>query len=146
VTTIGDQAWRHLLEWHDRLIDQVIHEHHGELMDRAGDGVFVAFDRPEDAVRCAVTLQQRLAAHRVQHGFAPALRVGVHADRAVPTRGKYAGRGVHLAARLAAAAGPGEIILTCSTATAAGVPLQQRREAVLKGLPDTVEVGILRWD
>lgn len=146
VTTMGDQAWRHLLEWHDRLIAQVIHEHRGELMDRAGDGVFAAFDCPEDAVRCAVTLQQRLATHRVEQGFAPWLRIGVHADRAVPTRGKYAGRGVHLAARVAAVAGPGEIVLTGSTAAAAKASLQQRREVLLKGFPDPVEVGILRWD
>ena len=146
VTTIGDLAWRHLLEWHDRLIDQVIGEHRGEMMDRAGDGVFAAFDRPQDAVRCAVALQQRLAAHRVEHGFAPSLRIGVHVDRAVPTRGKYAGRGVHLAARVAGIAGPGEIVLTTSTATAADAPLQQRREVLLKGLTDPVEVGTLRWD
>jgi SARP family transcriptional regulator, regulator of embCAB operon len=146
VATIGDQAWRHLLEWHDRLIDQAIAEHRGEIMDRAGDGVFAAFDRPEDAVRCAVTLQQRLAAHRVQHGFAPLIRIGVHADRAVPTRGKYTGRGVHLAARVASIAGPGEIVLTSSTATAAETALHERRHVVLKGLPDPVEVGALRWD
>ena len=146
VTTIGDQAWRHVLEWHDRLIDRVIREHGGELMDRAGDGVFVAFGRPEDAVRCAITLQQCLAAHRVEHGFAPMLRIGVHVDRAVPIKGKYAGRGVHLAARIAAVAGPGEIMLTSSTATVADVPLQQRRDVLLKGFPDPVEVGVLRWE
>jgi class 3 adenylate cyclase len=145
VGTIGDHAWRHLLEWHDRLVDQVIDEHGGEIMDRAGDGVFAVFDRPDDAVRCAVLLQQRLAAHRVEHGFAPSLRIGVHTDRAVPSRGKYAGRGVHLAARIAAVAGSGEIVLTSSTATAAGATLQQRREVSLKGFPDPVEVGVLRW-
>jgi class 3 adenylate cyclase len=146
VTAIGDQAWRHLLEWHDRLIDRLIAEHGGELMDRAGDGVFAAFDRPEDAVRCAITLQRRLAAHRIEHGFAPMLRIGVHTDRAVPTRGKYAGRGVHLAARVAAVAGPGEIVLTTSTAKAAAASLQQRRHVLLKGLPDPIEVGVLRWE
>jgi SARP family transcriptional regulator, regulator of embCAB operon len=145
VTTIGDHAWRHLLEWHDRLTAEVIDEHRGDVMDRAGDGVFAAFDRPADAVRCAVTLQQRLAAHRVEHGFAPSLRIGVHADRAVPTKGKYAGRGVHLAARVAAVAGPGEIVLTASTATVAAASLQQVRHVLLKGLPDPVEVGVLRW-
>jgi class 3 adenylate cyclase len=146
VATIGDQAWRHLLEWHDRLVDHVIAEHGGEVMDRAGDGIFAAFDHPRDAVRCAVTLQQRLAGHRVAHGFAPVLRIGLHADRAVPTRGKYTGRGVHLAARVAAIAGPGEIVLTGSTASAADAVLHQRREVLLKGLPDPVEVGVLRWD
>jgi adenylate cyclase len=146
VATIGDQAWCHLLEWHDRLVDELIHEHRGELMDRAGDGVFAAFDRPDDAVRCAVSLQRRLAAHRVEHGFAPVLRIGVHADRAEPTRGKYTGRGVHVAARVAAIASPGEIVLTTSTATAADASLQERRHVLLKGLPDPVEVGVLRWE
>jgi class 3 adenylate cyclase len=146
LSTIGDQAWRHILEWHDRLMEQVIGQHHGEIMDRAGDGVFSAFDQPADAVRCAVTLQQRLAAHRVEHGFAPSVRIGLHADRAVLTRGKYAGRGVHLAARVAALAGPGEILVTGSTADAVEARLQQRRPAVLKGLPDPVEIGVLRWD
>jgi class 3 adenylate cyclase len=115
-------------------------------MDRAGDGVFAAFDQPSDAVRCAVTLQQRLAAHRIEHGFAPLLRIGVHTDRAVPTRGKYAGRGVHVAARVAAISGPGEIVLTGSTATTADAALQQRRHVLLKGFPDPVEVGVLPWD
>src|SRR5262245_2265004 len=146
VATIGDQAWRHLMEWHDRLVDQVLGEHHGEIMDRAGDGIFAAFDNPGDALRCAVTLQQRLATHRIEHGFAPSLRIGVHADRAVPMKGKYTGRGVHLAARVASIAGPGEIIVTASTATAADAPLRQRREVLLKGLPDPVEVGVLHWE
>jgi SARP family transcriptional regulator, regulator of embCAB operon len=146
VTTIGDQAWRHLLEWHDRLTAEVIDEHHGELMDRAGDGMFTAFDRPADAVRCAVTLQRRLAAHRVEHGFAPLVRIGIHTDQAVPTGGKYVGRGVHLAARVAAIAGPGEIVLTGSTARGAEASLQQRRQVLLKGLSEPVEVGVLRWD
>jgi class 3 adenylate cyclase len=146
VTTIGDQAWRHLLEWHDRLTAEVIDEHHGELMDRAGDGMFTAFDRPADAVRCAVTLQRRLAAHRVEHGFAPLVRIGIHTDQAVPTGGKYVGRGVHLAARVAAIAGPGEIVLTGSTARVAEASLQQRRQVLLKGLSEPVEVGVLSWD
>lgn len=146
VATIGDQAWRHLMEWHDRLTTQVIDVHHGEIMDRAGDGVFAAFDSPTDAARCAVTLQQRLAAHRVEHGFAPLLRIGVHTDQAVPTGGKYVGRGVHLAARVAAIAGPGEIVLTRSTAEVAHLALDDVRAASLKGLADPVEVGLLRWD
>jgi SARP family transcriptional regulator, regulator of embCAB operon len=146
LSTIGDQAWRHLLEWHDRLIDEVIGQHRGEIMDRAGDGIFAAFDQPRDAVECAVTLQQRLAAHRVEHGFAPSLRVGLHADHAVLTRGKYAGRGVHLAARVAGIAGPGEIVITSSTAALADVVLEQRRNTTLKGLAGVVEVGFLAWN
>ena len=146
VATIGDHAWRHLMQWHDRLTAEVIDAHHGEIMDRAGDGVFAAFDSPTDAAGCAVALQRRLAAHRVEHGFAPSLRIGVHTDQAVPTGGKYVGRGVHLAARVEAVAGPGQIVLTRSTAEVAGLALDDLRAASLKGLADPVEVGFLRWD
>jgi SARP family transcriptional regulator, regulator of embCAB operon len=145
VSAIGDEAWRNLLEWHDRLITQLIHEHQGEIMDQAGDGFFAAFMGSTDAVRCAIAIQQRLATHRVEHGFAPGVRIGVHADRAVPARGKYAGRGVHTAARVAGLAGAGEIVLSAATADAAGLPLDQRRPVALKGLVDPVEVGVLRW-
>ena len=145
VTAIGDEAWRHMLEWHDRLITQLIQEHRGDIMDRAGDGCFAAFDVAADAVRCAIAIQRRLATHRIEHGFAPFVRIGVHADRAVPARGKYVGRGVHTAARVAALARPGEIILSGSTADTAGVTLHQRRLELLKGLADQVEVGLLGW-
>jgi class 3 adenylate cyclase len=53
---------------------------------------------------------------------------------------------VHLAARVAAVAGPSEIVLTASTATAAAATLEQRRQATLKGVQDPVEIGLLRWD
>jgi class 3 adenylate cyclase len=145
VTAIGDEAWRHVLEWHDRLVTELIQEHRGVIMDRAGDGCFAAFDVAADAVRCAVAIQRRLATHRIEHGFAPFVRIGVHADRAVPARGKYVGRGVHTAARVAALAGPGEVILSRSTADAAGVSLHQRRLESLKGLAHPVEVGLLGW-
>jgi SARP family transcriptional regulator, regulator of embCAB operon len=146
LSTIGDQAWRHLLEWHDRVVDQIIEHHHGEIMDRAGDGVFVAFEDPGDATRCAIAFQQRLAAHRVTHGFAPSVRIGIHTDQALPTRGKFVGRGVHLAARVAATATTGQILLTSTAAAAARVQLHELRHVMLKGLTDPVELGVLAWD
>jgi class 3 adenylate cyclase len=145
VASIGDTAWRYLMEWHDRVVSDLIHEHGGEILDQAGDGFFAAFQVPTAAITCAVAIQRRLAAHRVEHGFAPFVRIGAHTDRAVPTRGKYAGRGVHLAARVAATAGPGEIVVTVATADTAAVALHQRRSVSLKGLADPVEIGLIDW-
>ena len=146
IGTIGDHAWRHLRQWHDRLVDQVVNECNGEILDRAGDGVFVAFSRTGDAVSCATKLQRQLAAHRVEHGFAPAVRIGIHADRVLSSGGKYAGRGVHVAARVAALAGPNEIILTSATADDSKTPLHQKRQVLLKGIAESVEVGMVPWN
>jgi SARP family transcriptional regulator, regulator of embCAB operon len=145
VSTIGDPAWRYLMEWHDRVVGDLIQEYRGEVLDQAGDGFFAAFEVPADAIACAVAIQRRLASHRVEHGFAPFVRIGAHTDRAVPARGKYAGRGVHLAARVAATAGPNEIVVTASTAETTGVALHQQRAVSLKGLADPVEIGLLQW-
>ena len=52
---------------------------------------------------------------------------------------------MHLAARVAGVAGPGEIVVTAATADTAAVTLQQRRSVSLKGLAEPVEVGQLNW-
>lgn len=74
----------------------------GEEIDRAGDGFFIAFGTVQEAVTCAVDIQRTLAEHRRTHGFAPQVRIGLHATSAL-RRGKgFSGKGVHLAARLMA--------------------------------------------
>ena len=81
---IGDQAWADVVRWHDQALRALIQEHGGEEVDHAGDGFFVAFPDARNAVDCACAIQRRLAAHRREHGFAPPVRIGVHA--AVATR------------------------------------------------------------
>ena len=79
----------------------------GEEVAHTGDGFFVAFQRAADGIECAVDIQRRLARHRREHGFAPWVRIGLHAAEATRERRNYIGGGVHVAARVGAAAGEG---------------------------------------
>ena len=116
-------------------------------MDHAGDGFFVAFDEPGAAIRCAVAIQSKLAEHRRMHGFAPQVRVGVHATSATKAGGAYRGKGVHEAARIGSAAEAGEILASRSTleAIAGRFAASPPRTVQLKGISQPVEVVAIDW-
>ena len=147
IRVIGDEAWQDLIRWHDEVLRSVIAEHRGEEIRHQGDGLVVSFGPPEDAVAAAVAIQRRLAEHRKTHGFAPAVRIGVHRAEATKRGLDYAGVGVHAAARVGALAGDGEILITqetiegSPTAFATGDP----RAVTLKGIDGSVEVLPIVW-
>ena len=97
-------------------------------------------------IDCARAIQRTLAEHRRSSGFALSVRVGLHTAEA-SRRGKdYSGVGVHLAARVAAAAGGGEILATAATLAEAGdVETSNPREASLKGVTGPVSVASVAW-
>jgi len=147
IEAIGDDAWLDLLRWHDQTLRSLFVEHSGTEMDHAGDGFFVAFDDPSDAISCAVAIQSKLAEHRRMHGFAPQVRVGVHAAPASKSGGAYRGKGVHEAARIGSAAEAGEIL--ASRATLEGIAsrfaISAPRSVTLKGISNPVEVVAIDW-
>jgi class 3 adenylate cyclase len=143
---IGDDAWGDLRRWHDEELRRCIAEHGGEEVDHTGDGFFLAFDDPGSAVACAQEIQRRLAQHRRDHGFAPHVRIGLHAAEASRTGQSYTGMGVHVAARIGALAGAGEILASASTVEALeGLDVSGRRAADLKGVSEPVEVLLVGW-
>jgi class 3 adenylate cyclase len=146
VEFLGDEAWDHLLRWHDHTVKELFAQHGGEVINRLGDGFFVAFDEPEVAVSCAVAIQQALSAHRRDHGFAPEVRIGIHAAEATHEGGDYQGQGVHQAARIGGAATAGEILV--SRATIGGITrfgCSPPRTIALKGFSDPVPVVAVDW-
>ena len=126
VAEMGDEAWARLLAWHDRALRGLFSEYGGSELDHAGDGFAVAFAGAEEAVRCAIAIQRALAAQRRAHGFAPAVRIGVHRSEAVVLEGTYRGVGMHVAARIGALAGGGEIVASAPTAEAWPVDVVSR--------------------
>ena len=145
---IGDEAWGELLQWHDRELRSAFANHRGEEVNRTGDGFLVAFERATDGVECAVDIQRRLARHRRDHGFAPAIRIGLHSAEATRRGGDYQGRGVHVAARVGAAAVSEEILVSGTTVEAMGPTrhgLSDPRELRLKGIDEPVEVHSVPW-
>ena len=116
-------------------------------MDHAGDGFFVAFDDPAAAISCAIAIQSTLAGHRRRHGFAPQVRIGVHAAPASRSGAAYRGKGVHEAARIGSVAEAGEILT--SRATLDGIAdrfsASQPRVVSLKGISNPVAVVAIDW-
>jgi class 3 adenylate cyclase len=148
VGLIGDEAWGELLRWHDRELRSAFANHRGEVVSQTGDGFFVAFERAIDALDCAVDIQRGLARHRHEHGFAPKVRIGLHTTEATRHGADYQGRGVHVAARIGAAAASEEILV--STAALRAMPtirfgLSDPRELTLKGVDEPVEVRSVTW-
>jgi class 3 adenylate cyclase len=145
VEALGDEAWEHLLSWHDQTLSKLFMVHCGEEVKHIGDGFFVAFDDPNEAVDCAVDIQKRLAAHRKEHGFAPRVRIGLHSAEATRKGRDYGGRGVHEAARIGALAQGGEILASKSVIKAASIrfPVSELRSVELKGVSEPVEVATI---
>jgi class 3 adenylate cyclase len=143
--TIGDDAWTALRAWHDATLRRLFEAHGGVEVDHAGDGFFVTFPSPGPALACAVAIQRTLAEHREAAGFAPGVRIGLHLGEAVRTATGWAGREVHLAARLVARAGAGEIVASAATLAAAGRPPASAEPVSLPGLAGTVEVVSVPW-
>lgn len=144
VEAIGDEAWTHLVAWLDSAMRKCFADHGGEEVDHAGDGFFVAFPDSTSALQCAVSIQRKLADHRREHGFAPRVRIGVHATSVGQGGGRYRGRGVHEASRIASLAGPDEIVASRQTAPA-GFSLSEPREVTVKGIAKPLEVVTVDW-
>ncbi|MDX1469787.1 MAG: adenylate/guanylate cyclase domain-containing protein, partial [Acidimicrobiia bacterium] len=148
VGLIGDDAWQDLLQWHDRTLRAAFEEAGGEEVSHTGDGFFIAFAETRAALDAAVDIQRRLLRHRHEAGFAPKVRIGVHAAEATRTDGNYHGSGVHVAARICAAADGEEILVSRDALDAAGtVPylLSEPTAIDLKGVADPVEVVTIEW-
>ncbi|MHB8612000.1 MAG: adenylate/guanylate cyclase domain-containing protein [Candidatus Dormibacteraceae bacterium] len=144
VEAIGDEAWSGLVAWLDGTLRQCFAAHAGEEVDHAGDGFFVAFPNSTAALDCAVSIQRKLADHRREHGFAPRLRIGVHAATTSQGGGRYRGRGVHEASRIAALAGPDEVVASRATVPE-GFTASAPREVSVKGISKPIELVTIDW-
>jgi class 3 adenylate cyclase/tetratricopeptide (TPR) repeat protein len=142
---IGDEAWTDLRAWHDATLRRLFTTHDGLEVDHAGDGFFVVFRMAGAAVACAVAIQRALAEHRRTAGFAPAVRIGIHAGDAVRSGGGYTGRDVHLAARLLARADAGRIVVTAETLRAAGRSVGSIESVELPGIAGPIEIAEVGW-
>ncbi len=147
VDVLGDDSWDALLQWHNRTLRDCFENRSGEEAGSEGDGFFVAFDDAAAALECAVEIQRILAKHRVEHGFAPQVRIGLHTAEALKRGGDYAGKGVHTAARIGAAGGAGDILASTDTVEAApdDFEVSRPRELELKGLSVPVRVVSVQW-
>jgi class 3 adenylate cyclase/dienelactone hydrolase len=136
LASLGDVAWRHLLDEHDKLAHRLVEQHRGRLIKTTGDGILASFDGPGRAIKCAMAFSGAAS----QIGLK--LRAGLHTGE-VEVRGEdIAGIAVNAAARIMDEAGPGEILMSrvvTDLVAGAGVNFTRRAAHKLKGLPG-------RWD
>jgi class 3 adenylate cyclase len=133
VARIGDTEWRALLESHDVLARRAIADARGRVVKTLGDGVFARFDAVPDAVAAARALQGAASAVGV------AVRAGVHIGDCELVGDDLAGRTVHEAARIAALAQAGEVLVSDAAhglLAGADVDTHDRGLHSLKGLDD----------
>jgi class 3 adenylate cyclase len=143
--TLGNEKWKRLLTRHNELLRERIVESGGEVVQQTGDGFFAAFENPKAAVEAAIAIQRALDGEIV----APDVRIGAHTGGAFEGDGdnRFGGDAVHLAARIGAAAGAGEILVSCETldGVGSGLRLSEPRSEVFKGFEDPVDVVAVDW-
>jgi class 3 adenylate cyclase len=144
LSELGDNDWIELLRWHDQQLRVLFSRHRGAEIHQkgGGDGFFVVFAAPDDALDCALGIQEvmrREAARRL------VVRIGVHWAEVTHAEGDYSGRGVHEAARISALAVGGEVLASTATLAAAtnNYAIGGARAVALRGLPGQTEVASL---
>ncbi len=149
---LGDERWLEVLREHNRVFREQIARHGGYEVKSQGDGFMLAFPDPCEALECAVSVQRAFAERELEREFEEALRVrmGLHTGEVIAEEGDFFGKNVILAARIAAQASGGEILVSDQMRAAAGdgngFAFDQGRELELKGLAGSHKVFRADWE
>lgn len=138
---LGDEAWVELLADHEKVVHRHVTRRGGHIVKSQGDGFMVAFGDPSAALLAGLAMQRSFDSTRGRRGRRTriSVRMGLHVGRAIERDGDYFGRNVAMAARVAAQARGGEILVSdeVHTALADDFRFAQSRETELKGFPGT---------
>src|ERR671931_2336394 len=129
---LGDRAWRELIARHHAAVRSEIARFRGQEIDTAGDGVFASFDGPARAIACARAIR------RILGDLGLDIRAGVHTGECELDGGKPRGIAVHIGARVAHQAAPGEVLVSSTVkdlVAGSGLEFEDRGAHELKGVP-----------
>ena len=130
---LGDRSWRDLLERHNAVVRRELVRGRGREVDTAGDGFLATFDGPARAIRSAHAIAERLRALALE------VRSGLHTGEVELVGEHVRGIAVHIGARTAALAGPGEVLVTSTVkdlVAGSGIEFEDRGPHALKGVPE----------
>jgi class 3 adenylate cyclase len=134
---LGDRRWRELLNTHDDVARQLVEEFNGRIVHTTGDGILATFDGPGRGIGCAAALRDQLL------GIGLHIRAGLHTGEVELRGDDVGGIAVHIAARVMAAAGSGEIFTSRTVRdliVGSDVSLEDRGTRPLKGVEGTWEL------
>lgn len=130
---VGDRDWRALLDRHDAMAQRMIDRYGGRMVKGTGDGLLATFDGPARGIRCARDLVRAAAQLDIP------VRAGVHAGEVEVRGDDVAGIAVHIGARVASAAGAGEVLVSRTVrdlVSGSGITFDDRGLHDLKGVPE----------
>jgi class 3 adenylate cyclase len=133
VAEVGDHRWRELLDRHDAVIRRQLARARGREIGTRGDGFVASFDGPARAIRCAVAINEAMRPLGLQ------VRAGLHSGECEVRGNDLGGLAVHIAARVAAAAQGGEVLVSSTVkdlVVGSGIGFADRGLHSLKGVPD----------
>jgi class 3 adenylate cyclase len=133
IVKLGDVAWHDVLSEHYQVARGALERFGGKEVETTGDGLLATFDSPARALRCAAAIRD--AAERQGLG----MRAGVHVGEVGVAEKGIRGVAVHEAARIMAAAGAGEILVSQiarALAVPTGLAFEDRGSHELKGLSE----------
>jgi class 3 adenylate cyclase len=128
---VGDRQWSRLLDAHDRVVRELVERSGGRLVKSTGDGILATFDGPGAAIRCAIGLRGRLRELGIE------IRAGLHTGEVQQRGVDVGGIAVHVAARVMAAAGTGEVLVSRTVrdlVAGSEVAFEDRGSHALKGV------------
>jgi class 3 adenylate cyclase len=134
---LGDRRWRDLLDSHDRTVRWHLERFRGREVDNAGDGFLATFDGPGRAIECACAIRDAVRALGIE------VRAGLHTGEIELRGDDVAGMAVHIGARVAASAGPGEVLVSGAVpplVAGSGLEFEDRGELEFKGVPGTLRL------
>jgi class 3 adenylate cyclase len=132
--SLGDQAWRSLLDTHDRTVRDHLRRFRGKEINTTGDGFLASFDGPARAIRCALAISESTRPLGID------LHLGLHTGECEVRGDDLGGLAVHIAARVASLAGPGEVLVSSTVkdlVAGSRIDFLDRGEHQLKGVPGT---------
>jgi eukaryotic-like serine/threonine-protein kinase len=146
---LGDERWLDVLRAHNAVFREHVRAHGGYEVKNQGDGFMLVFPDPRRALECAVAIQSALAELEVAESERVRVRMGLHTGEAIREEGDFFGRSVILAARIAAQAEGGEILVSSvlkERCNDGELSFESGRDVELKGLAGTHEVFSARWE
>jgi class 3 adenylate cyclase len=148
---LGDERWLQLLRAHNAIFRDRLREHGGYEVKNQGDGFMLVFPEPAAALRCAIEVQRALAERAAENpDDGISVRMGLHTGEAIAEEGDFFGRNVVLAARIAAQARGGEILVSEALREQAegedGLAFDEGRDLELKGMAGTHTVHRAGWE
>jgi len=129
---LGDRSWSTLIERSESHGRALVERHRGRVVDTAGDGILARFDGPGRAIRCA----KALVAAMGELGLP--IRAGLHTGECELVGERLRGLAVHIGARVAALAGPSEVLVSTTVkdlVAGSGFEFDDRGAHSLKGVP-----------